>query len=363
MSATETNRPPEVVRNDVAVADVSLGRRVFNLRTLISLLIGAGILGFGLSRLQVNLADTIRVIRAADWRLMIAALLVYYTAFGFRAARWRGMLRNTGLPASTIPSVPRLAEIIYLSWFANSVVPAKLGDVYRAYLLRRQSKISFSKAGGTIVAERLVDLAVLLVLLGATGLVSFHGALPPTIVAVLEVGSAAVLVAGVGLLAMRRLDGTLRRFIPKRFTSVYAHFQEGVLGSFGGYHWLLGLTVGSWLAEAGRLYLVTRAVGLILSPSPLLNGLMIVFIALGSALLTAPPGTPAGVGYVEASIAYVFTLLGASPAVALSVALLDRSISFLSLIVGGAALYFVTQSRAPASERIVETANVGLDAR
>lgn len=339
--------------------DVSLGRRIFNLRTIVSLLIGVVILGFGLSRLQVNLADTIRVIRSADWRLMVAALVVYYTVFLFRALRWRGMLLNTGTPPAMVPSVGRLAEIIYLSWFANSVVPAKLGDIYRAYLLRRRSAISFSKAGGTIVAERLVDLAVLLVLLGVSGLLSFHGKLPPTIMTVLEVSSAVVLVAGVGLLAMRQLDGTVRRFVPRRFERIYAHFHEGVLGSFGGYDWLVGLTVLSWLAEAGRLFLVTRAVGLVLSPGVLINALMIVFIALGAALLTAPPGTPAGVGYVEASIAYAFTLLGASPAVALSVALLDRSISFLSLIAGGAVVYVLSQRHEVGSPTIAEVADAG----
>lgn len=335
-----------------ASGDVSLGKRVFNRRTLISLLIGVAILGFGLTRLQVNLGETFRVIRSADWRLMIAALVVYYSAFAFRAVRWGGMLRNAGFPKTIIPKTPRLAEIIYLSWFANSVVPAKLGDVYRAYLLRRQAGISFSKGGGTIVAERLVDLAVLLVLLGVSGLVSFHGALPPTIVTLLEISSGAIFLAGIALLAMRQLDGTVRRFVPQRFSRIYAHFHEGVLGAFGGYHWLVGLTILSWSSEAGRLFLVTRAVGLTLSPSLGMNLLMIVFIALGAALLTAPPGTPAGIGYVEASIAYAFTLLGVSPAVALSVALLDRSISFLSLIAGGAIVYLFSQRHELASPAV-----------
>src|SRR5262249_23514962 len=123
--------------------DVSLARRVFRVRTLVSLAIGLLILGFGLSRLQVDLGDTVRVMRGANWRLMLAALLVYYTTFPVRALRWQGMLRNAGTQADDLPGLPRLAEIIYLSWFANSVVPAKLGDVYRAYLLRQQSKVSF----------------------------------------------------------------------------------------------------------------------------------------------------------------------------------------------------------------------------
>jgi uncharacterized membrane protein YbhN (UPF0104 family) len=326
--------------------DLSLGRRFLRPRTLISLVIGLLILAFGLSRLQVDPLDTLRVMGRANWRLMLLALLVYYTAFPIRALRWRGMLRNAGCRDDEVPGVPRLSEIIYLSWFVNSIVPAKLGDVFRAYQLRQQSRVSFSKAGGTIVAERLVDLAVLLIILGVSGLVSFRGVLPGSIVTVLEVASALVLLAGVAFLAMRQLDPLVRRLMPARLLGYYGHFHEGVLGAFGGYPWLIGLTVLGWLAEGGRLLLVTQSVGLTLSPNLAVNFLMVVFIALGGALLTAPPGTPAGLGYVEATLAYVLTLLGATQPVALSVALLDRSISFLSLIVGGLIVYVLSQRHA-----------------
>ena len=341
MSTIGNESPVEATRP----SDVSIGRKLFDVRTVVSLAIGLVILLFGLSRLQVNLQETLRVMGTANWRLLIAALVVYYATFPIRALRWRGMLQNAGCRSDEIPGVPRLAEIIYLSWFANSVVPAKLGDVYRAYLLRQQSKVPFSKAGGTIVAERLIDLAVLLVLLGASGLLSFRGVLPGTVLTVLEIGSALVVLAGLAFLGMRQLDPIVRRLVPARLQGIYGHFLEGVLGSFGGYHWLIGLTALSWLAESGRLLLVTQSVGLVLSPNVAVNFLMVVFIALGSALLTAPPGTPAGLGYVEASIVYVLALLGAPQSYALSVALLDRSISFLSLIVGGLIVYVVSQRR------------------
>ncbi len=58
-----------------------------------------------------------------------------------------------------------LTEILYLSWFANCVVPAKLGDFYRAYLARNCLRVSMSKNYGTILAERMLDLLVLFPLL------------------------------------------------------------------------------------------------------------------------------------------------------------------------------------------------------
>ncbi len=320
----------------------SLGQRLLRPRTLVSFAVGIVILGFVLSRAQIDVGASLAVIARANWRLVGAALLVYYLAFPIRAIRWRAMLENAGCQRRDLPGVWGLAEIIYLSWFANSVVPAKLGDVYRAYLLRARGAIPFSKAGGTIVAERLIDLSVLLVVLGTSGLLSFRGTLPPVVVTVLEVGSALVVVAGVGLLLMRRLDHLIRRFVPGRLQTIYAHFQEGTLGSFGSYPLLLGLTLLAWTAEASRLFLVTQAVGVMLSPNLALDLLMVVFIALGGAFLTAPPGTPGGLGYVEAALAGALMLLGVPQAVAVSIALIDRALSYGSLVVGGMIVYVVS---------------------
>jgi uncharacterized membrane protein YbhN (UPF0104 family) len=311
-----------------------------------SFAIGILILAVAFSRGQIDVGASLRIIVAANWQLAVAALLVYYLTFPIRGLRWRGMLENAGCRRSDLPGVLGLAEIIYLSWFANCVVPAKLGDVYRAYLLRERSSVTFSKAGGTILAERLIDLVVLLVALGVSGLLSFQGKLPSSIVIVLELGSGAVVVAGLGLILLRRLDHLVRRLVPLRFQRIYAHFHEGTLGSFGGYPRLLGLTVLAWTAESSRLFLVTRALGVSLSTSFALSAVMVVFIAMAAAFLTAPPGTPGGLGYVEAAMALALTLLGLGQTAALSVALLDRAISFGSVIVGGFVVYMLSQRHA-----------------
>ncbi len=343
MSAVE-NHP--VTAETSSAGDVSLGRRVLRPQTLISFGIGVVILVFALSHLQVDLAATLRVLGSANWALFAAAFLVYYLTFPIRALRWRTMLENAGCDVESLPAIPGLAEIIYLSWFANSVVPAKLGDVYRAYLLRRRSSVSLSKAGGTIVAERLIDFTVLMIVLVGSGLLSFRGKLPPAVLTVLEVGAAGLVVAGIVLVTMHRLDAVVRRVVPGRLHHVYEHFQEGALGAFGSYPRLLILTFLAWAAEIGRLFLVTRSVGLVLSSNLALNLVIVAFIALGAALLTAPPGTPAGLGYVEASISGAFILFGSGQTFAISVALLDRSISFFSLVVIGFIVYLLSYRHA-----------------
>ena len=62
------------------------------------------------------------------------------------------------------------SEIIFLSWLVNCLVPAKLGDVYRAYLLKINSPVSLSRTFGTVFIERVLDLFAIVVLGLAAGL-------------------------------------------------------------------------------------------------------------------------------------------------------------------------------------------------
>jgi uncharacterized protein (TIRG00374 family) len=235
---------------------------------------------------------------------------------------------------------------VFLSWFVNCLVPAKLGDVYRAYLLKSWHGISGSKAGGTIVAERLIDLTSLLLLGGAAGLLSLRGQPPEklaTLAGPLEIMAALVLAAGIGLVAMRLYSAWFRRIVPERFHGLYARFEEGALGAFGRIEILLPLSILVWVFEAARLYFVTRAMGLTLSPNPFTEVMMVTAVALVASLLTALPLTPAGLGFVESGVVGALLLLGIKDeGLAFSVAFLDRTISYLSLVVFGLITYLLT---------------------
>jgi len=327
------------------VIDTSLGRRFFNLRTLISFVIAFALLGFLFSRMQLDVGATIGTMLRADPLLFLLALAVYYMTFIARGLRWRYMLRNAGVERT--PSIVVLGTITFLSWFANCLVPAKLGDVYRAYLLKKRGAISLSIAGGTIVAERIVDFAFVLILLGISAVVAFRGSMPEELVPYLEVGGAAVLLAGVGLLALRRWETLVPRFLPARFHAIYERFHVGTMSAFGSYHWLLLYTPLGWLAEIIRFWLIAQAVGLDLGGSLPRQLAAATFIALGSALFTSAAPTPGGLGAAELAIVAALALLGKTGEIAVAAALLDRVISYWSLIVFGLVAYLGWESRAP----------------
>ena len=220
---------PEVVEPD------PLARKFLNVRTLLSFALGIGILALVMSRIDVEV-DVIlaQLARANPW-YYVAGLLVYHATFLIRGLRWRKLLENVGFHRDDgirLPSVLGIAEIIVLSWFANCIVPAKLGDAYRAYLLKRAANVSFAKTFGTILAERMIDMLLLFALLGGAVLFAFRGALPPVILGIMQVGLVLVGLVVVGLFAMRLLSGPITRMVPGRFRRHYGLFEQGTLRSF-----------------------------------------------------------------------------------------------------------------------------------
>ncbi len=123
--------------------EVSLRRRMLNVRTIGSLLFGALLL-FLLARVvfgdQFDWGEVGRLIGQADPGFLLLAFAAYYATFPVRGYRWKYVLEKSGMPLPFKDAT----EILFLSWFVNCLVPAKLGDLYRAYLLRANYAASIS---------------------------------------------------------------------------------------------------------------------------------------------------------------------------------------------------------------------------
>jgi uncharacterized protein (TIRG00374 family) len=325
-------------------APPELGARLRQPRTLLAFAVGLGLLAVAILHLDVNLAATWDVLRGANVPLYLLALVVYYVAFVFRSLRWRTFLRNVGFrrrAGVALPGVGGLGRILLLSWFVNCLLPAKLGDAYRAYLLKRHADVSFSKTMGTVLAERILDLLVLFGLLGIAAVVAFGAALPTAVLSLMELALALAVLLIIGLAGMRLLGGRIRGWLPLRLQATYHLFEQGTLQSFQALPTVTAYTIVIWLLEAARLYLVMLSLG-VWRAHPAVP----LFIGLAGALLTTVPMTPAGLGFVESGLVSLLLLAGGldliggmSAPVALSIALLDRSITYVSLVAFGAVLH------------------------
>ena len=307
---------------------------------MISFVVAGTFLVFLVVRFDVDLRGTAASLRDSNKWLYLLAFASYYTSFLLRGARWRLIGTNVGIAradGSRLPSVLECALMILIGWFVNAISWLRFGDAYRSYLFAAASRSNLPQSLGIIVAERVLDVAgVFALLVLATGGLLLGERFHPSLL-FLGVSLGLAGTGGAGLLVMARFGSTLSRWLPPRWREVYERFHQGALGGFGRLPAVVVLTLGGWLLEVGRLYLVIAALGLTIGFP------MVLFVALAGALLTTVPLTPGGVGIVEAGTVGLLTLAVAQGD-AVSIAVLDRSISYVSVVVFGAIAFGLRQA-------------------
>jgi glycosyltransferase 2 family protein len=334
--------PNETASPNAAQEQLSLSRRLRDPRTIISIVLPLVLLALILTQLPgFRLDEAAARIGGADPLLLVAAFIVYYLGFPLRGYRWSLLLRSAG----TRISVRDSSEIIFISWLVNCLVPAKLGDIYRAWLLRANFAVSLSRTFGTVFIERVFDLFAIAFLGLAAGFWSFRAGLPPEVQLVFGIGLAVLLALTIGLYTVRNFGArTLRRLpLPAKgkLLEFYDRFEEGVFATNPRQlPYLAVITALVWATEAMRLLLVIEAldfrdVHLGISGA--------FFVALAASLLTAIPLTPAGLGVVELGVVGILTVIyGVDPSNAAAITIVDRSISVLSIIILGSVAYVMS---------------------
>ena len=318
---------------------MSLLRRLREPRTILSIVVPLAIVVIAAFLNQKYLAEIPADIGRANPWLVLLAFVIYYAGFPLRGLRWTRLLRGAGYRVK----VKDGTEILFLSWLVNCIVPAKLGDLYRAYLLKLNSPVSTTKTLGTVFMERILDLIAIAALGLLAGYWRFKDSLSDLPETTQLIFAIAVLLL-VALVVMRNFGRRVMAALPlpRKVVDFYDRFEEGVFGSVGarGLPMLGVLTVLIWMSEAMRLYFVIRALGFT-DVDLGISGAM--FVALIGSLLTAVPFTPGGIGLVEGGMGLVLTtVFKASSGHALAIVLVDRAISVFSIVVLGSIAYVIS---------------------
>src|SRR5437660_5925724 len=96
---------------------------------------------------------------SADWRLIVPAIGFYFAGVWLRSARW-GLL----LPEHSVKT-SMLFRALVVGFTVNNLLPLRMGEIARAYLLSRWCRIPYGATIASLVVERVLDglsLAVLL---------------------------------------------------------------------------------------------------------------------------------------------------------------------------------------------------------
>lgn len=112
-------------------------------------------------------------LRQANYQWFLPASVFLVVSYALRALRWRLLLDGQ------VGSL-RAFSVINVGYLLNNVLPFRLSDVARAYLISRGTPVSGARGLSSVVVERVTDVLAVVVLLA--GVLAF--ALPPALAGV-----------------------------------------------------------------------------------------------------------------------------------------------------------------------------------
>ncbi|HEX6388804.1 MAG TPA: lysylphosphatidylglycerol synthase transmembrane domain-containing protein [Solirubrobacteraceae bacterium] len=251
------------------------------------------------------------------------AVAFYLAGCAVRGERWFELLRYNG-------AAPRRADaygLLAVANLGNNVLPARAGDALRVVLIAPRAKTDARTVIGTIVAERVLDVVVLVGLFvvlayGVLGGIEMPSAGRLLFAALLVAGLIAATVIAAWVLHRRgHLQRVLAWLAPMAEATRNLRSNHGLS--------LLGLTFVVWGLEWIAWWLTAQAAGLDLAPLEVgyLMGLASVFALV--------PSGPGYVGTFDAAIAFGVRAIGHSGAQALSYLLLLRFVVTVPITVIG----------------------------
>jgi len=290
---------------------------------------------------QVNLGEVLAALEHFRWPFMLAAVASLTFGYAMRIVRWSVMLRNAGATVTAWEcAAPFLGSIAM-----NNVLPLRLGDVTRALIFPGAIGVTRVTATGSLVLERLIDLATLIICL-MLGISFSTGITVPQwvneaalVLAAAGIGGLLFLLVAAPWLSRKfqwlsenigKPGGLLRKLLGTGallLVSVAAMSRPVVILR------LLVLSAFVWVGEVGVFYFVLQGFG---GAASLASATIVMAIAT---IATLVPSSPGYVGPFHAAAFTAVAMLGGRPEVAASFALLVHLALWLpTTVVGGIAI-------------------------
>lgn len=218
-----------------------------------------------------DLTTLVESIGHANYLVLLPAIPIYFVGVWIRSARWQLLLR----PVAHV-SVGKLLRATLIGFTVNNLMPVRLGEIVRAFLLTRWQGVPPAASLATILVERLFDGVTLCGVVALAWIwVPLHGWLATAAVLgglAFAGASTLVLLAALwpnGLLAIVKVVARRLPDRPQRvLLALSATFLDGLAVLRQGRVLLLTcvMSVVAWLTEAMLYWLILIGFGVHLSP-------------------------------------------------------------------------------------------------
>ncbi len=260
-------------------------------------------------------------------RLLLPLASLSLLNYGLRFWRWEIFLRtlNVRLPF-------RESLGLYFATYLMVITPGKIGEVFKAGILRERHGVNLSLGLPIVLAERIYDFLAVLAL-AVAGVFFWPGSFT-------GLTTGLVTAAGIPVLLFLFQARPVRNFLVRKVASspLLTRHQIGLDEASETLSQLLGLKLGAysmgvsalaWLAECAGLWLVCRGLDF---PIPLGQA---IFVYAAGTIVGSLSFLPGGLGGTEATIIWLLASLDMSHATAATTALLVRLFTlWLAVVVG-----------------------------
>lgn len=317
---------------ELAIDYVTLVRMLRNKTLWIGIIISLALLT--LVFYGTDLRTLTQVFRTANYWFLFPALALYFVGVLMRAIRWHFLLRSIK-PIS----INHLFQVTVIGYMVNDLLPFRIGELARAYILGETEQISKASTLVTIVLERVFDGVTMLFFIG---IASFFLPLPDWIRTLLLVGTVLFAVV-ILILAMaagfrQRFDGLIHAMMG-RLPEKWGGRGLKLVDSF--FHGLSVLrnpldaflafvfSLLAWICEAGMYAVLAIGFGITASFA------VFVLATAVANLVTIVPSTPGYIGVFDAPIRYILELFGVNVNVAASYVLLLHAALIIPVVILG----------------------------
>jgi glycosyltransferase 2 family protein len=279
---------------------------------------------------------------SANYFWLIPAVAAIVVSIALRAVRWGVLFHpRRGMKFSS------LFGSLNVGYLVNDVLPARLGEVVRAYVLSQREPVGMAHALSTVAVERVLDMVITLAFLAAILPFielpeDFNGPLVAAVSAVAIGGLLVMLLAG----AQRDRTHWLVRLVTNRLPHGLAERLHSVMDSFlEGFAVLsrpvvaaqaVAYSVVIWLLAALGLYFALFAFDLELAPAAPI--LVLALVSLSFAI----PASPGHVGVFHLAVVSALRAFDVDESVALSYAFVAHIVAFVPPLLMGAAYLWRT---------------------
>lgn len=270
---------------------------------------------------------------------LIVAFLFLAASISLSARRWQLLVGHHQARWSAV-----LAAVV-VGLMVNNILPARLGEIARAVFLGTKADLSKAYLLGTVMLDRLMDLAVLITL--ALLLLASVSVLPGLSLAVIIVGGV-LLGGGVTLIALLRWGGGgIKRFlnfiqarlstrVQRWFAGVWSQLQLSLATPRSWRKWvaLVGLSLGVWFFMGISLLFALQAFAISLPFRGV--GILLVVLNLGGLI----PSSPGYIGTYHWLAVTTLVAFGIDRDTALSFALVNHALWYVPQVFVGLVILF-----------------------